>query len=472
MGGRSPTGIFRVPALGRGIFHMGYIEVNWILKSTTVGIGMLLATQPAFSKDYFLASGRWDNVVLVIDLEKAIDPANNGTPKAVVNRLRVTPDIAVNGEKQIASGQPIIVTIAPGYRKAYTSNHSGATATAETVKFQHGHRGSVTVIDLTKALDGEANETLHAVEGWIDSGGYGATGFTLLPGGAYAALAHAEAQGLEDGGRHINIVDLAQGKVVHRVEQAYGKPAHACPPPTMARSAPDARFGCFPDTNGVTSSPLGGTSGLIFTANGGTNDVSVIDIAKAIKGEPNAEIGRVPVQAGGFGISTSPDGKLVAQASRENPQDGKEANTISIIDVLKAGKDPASAEVARVLVGTDDENEPSRPFVAAFTPDGKKIISSNFRTNNIDVIDVAKALAGEKATIARIPLSTESDKPSRPRGIAITPDGSYAAITGAPPKDGHNSSMVWIVDLRTNEVKGRVTEIGSESYTIGYFAAQ
>ncbi|SFA82463.1 hypothetical protein SAMN03159496_00590 [Rhizobium sp. NFR07] len=433
---------------------------------------MLIGTTPAMSKDYFLASGRWDNIVLVIDLEKAIDPANDGTSKAVVNRLRVTPDIVVNGEKQIASGQPIIVTIAPDYRTAYISNHSGATAAADTAKFQHGHRGSVTVVDLTKALDEEADETLHAVKGWIDSEGYGATGFTILPGGTHAALAHAEAQGLEDGGRHINIIDLAKGKVVHKVEQAYGKPGHDCPPADMAKSAPDARFGCFPDTNGVTASPLGGKSGLIFTANGGSNDVSVIDVAKAIAGEPNAEIGRIPVQAGGFGISTSPDGKLVAQASRENPQDGKEANTISIIDVLKAGTDPASAEVARVRVGTDDENESSRPFVGAFTPDGTKIVSTNFRTNNIDIIDVAKALAGEKATLARIPLSTGSDKPSRPRGVAITPDGQYAAITGAPPKDGHNSSMVWIVDLTTNEVKGRVTEIGSESYMIGYFAAE
>lgn len=443
-----------------------------IMKSATVGMGMLAFTGPALANDYFLASGRWDNVVLVIDLAKAIDPANNGTPNAVVNRLRVTPDIDVDGQKQISTGQPIIVAIAPDYRKAYVSNHSGASSTAAAAEFQHGHRGSVTVLDLTKALDGNANETLHAVERWIDSEGYGATGFSLLPGGTHAALAHAEAQGLEDGGRHINIVDLAQGKVVHKVEQAYGKPGHECPPATMARSAPDPRFGCFPDTNGVTSSPLGGPSGLIFTANGGTNDVSVIDVAKAVAGEPNAEIGRIPVQAGGFGITTSPDGKLVAQASRENPQDGKEANTISIIDVVKAGTDPASAEVARVLVGTDDENEPSRPFVAAFTPDGTKIVSTNFRTNNLDVIDVAKALAGEKATIARIPLSTGSDKPSRPRGIAFTPDGNYAAITGAPPKDGHNSSMVWIVDLRTNEVKGRVTEIGSESYMIGYFAAQ
>ncbi|WP_142664391.1 YncE family protein [Paracoccus laeviglucosivorans] len=421
------------------------------------------------AKDYFLASGRWDNVVLVIDLEKAIDPANDGTPNAVVNRLRVTPDIQVDGQTQIASGQPIIVTIAPDHQRAYISNHSGQTPAAEAEEFQHGHAGSVTVVDLTKALDPEANETLHAVQGWIDSQGFGATGFALLPGGTHAALAHAEAEGFEDGGHHINIIDLAAGKVTHRVAQAVGS-GEGCPPTELARSAPDPRFGCYPDTNGVTASPLGGPQGLIFTANGGSNDVSVIDIQRALAAEDGAEIGRIPVQAGGFGITTSPDGKLVAHASREDPRDGREANTISIIDVEKAGADPASAEVARIRVGTDDANEPSRPFVAAFTPDGTQIVTTNFRTNNIDIIDVGRAVAGQDATVARIPLETGSDDPSRPRGIAITPDGQYAAITGAPPKNGPNSSMVWIVDLKQHKPVGRVTQIGSESYMIGHFA--
>lgn len=426
---------------------------------------------PASAKDYFLATGRWDNVMLVIDLEKAIDPANDGTAKAVVSRVRSTPDIEVDGNKEIASGQPIIVAIAPDYAKAYISNHSGQTPAKLATAFQHGHPGSVTVLDLKKVFDPKVAETTYAVEGWIDSEGFGATGFALLPDGAQAALAHAEGKGIEDGGYHINIVDLKQGKVVQKVEQALGNPGHPCPPPELPKSAPDPRFGCYPDSNGVTVSSLGGPKGLIFTANGGTNDVSVIDIAKALAGDKGAEIGRIPVQAGGFGIATSPDGKLVAQASRENAQDGKEGNTISLIDVETAAKDPAKAEVARVLVGTDDANEPSRPFVAAFTPDGTKVVSTNFRTNNIDIFDVQKALAGEKATIARIPLSTGSDAPSRPRGVAFTPDGRYAAITGAPPKGGHNSSMVWIIDLKNNKVAGRVTQVGSESYMIGYFQA-
>lgn len=370
-------------------------------------------TQGVMAKDYFLASGRWDNVVLVIDLEKAIDPANDGTPKAVLNRLRVTPDIEVDGKTVAASGQPIIVTIAPDYKRAYVVNHSGRAKPADAAKFQHGHAGSVTIVDLAKAVDPKASGTLDAVAGYIDSEGFGATGFAISPDGKHAALAHAEREGDEDGGRHINIVDLATGKVIHKVEQAYGKPGFPCPPDPVPHSAPDPQFGCFADTNGVTISPLGG--GTIFTANGGTDDISVIDLKKAVAGAADAERARIPVQAGGFGISTSPDGKLVAHASRENARDGKEANTISIVDV-------------------------------------------------------EKALAGQPATIKRIELKTPGGEPSRPRGVAITPDGKYAAITGAP-KGKPNSSVVWILDLATYEVKGRVTEIGNESYMIGAFQA-
>ncbi|TCR64558.1 hypothetical protein [Bosea sp. BK604] len=427
--------------------------------------------QQAMAKDYFLASGRWDNVVLVIDLEKAIDPANDGTAKAVVNRLRVTPDIDATGSGKadtISSGQPINIAIAPDQRRAYVVNHSGRSKPEAAAAFQHGHAGTVTVVDLKKALDPASNNTLAAVEAYIETEGFGPTGFAITADGKHAVLAHAEREGDEDGGRHISIVDLATNKVISKVEQAFGKPGFPCPPDPVPHRAPDPKFGCFPDTNGVTISPLGG--GTIFGANGGTDDISVISLQKAIAGGSGAEIARIPIQAGGFGISTSPDGKLVAHASRENAQTDTPGNTVSIIDVEKALSDPAKAEVARVLVGTDDKAAPTRPFVAAFLPDGKRILSTHFRSNNIDIIDVDKAIAGQPATIKRIELKTPGGEPSRPRGIAITPDGKYAAITGAP-KGKPNSSVVWIVDLASYDVKGRVTEIGNESYMIGAFQA-
>jgi DNA-binding beta-propeller fold protein YncE len=443
-----------------------------MLRTTFLGSAILLCSMghvhQTMAKDYFLASGRWDNVVLVIDLDKAIDPANDGTPKAVVNRLRVTPDIEVDGKTVISSGQPISIAIAPDNKRAYVVNHSGRSTPAAAAAFQHGHAGTVTVIDLVKALDPASNDTLAAVAGYIETEGFGPTGFTIAADGKHAVLAHAEREGDEDGGRHLSIVDLATNKVIRKVEQAYGKPGFPCPPDPVPHRAPDPKFGCFPDTNGVTISPLGG--GTIFGANGGTDDITVMSLQKAIAGEAGAELARIPVQAGGFGISVSPDGKLVAHASRESAQTDIPGNTVSIIDVEKALSDPAKAEVARVLVGTDDKATPTRPFVAAFLPDGQRILSTHFRANNIDIIDVAKAIAGGPATIRRIELKTPGGEPSRPRGIAITPDGKYAAITGAP-KGKPNSSIVWIVDLASYEVKGRVTEIGNESYMIGTFQA-
>jgi DNA-binding beta-propeller fold protein YncE len=438
------------------------------LLGTMVALCAIAAAQQAQAKDYFLASGRWDNVVLVIDLDKAIDPANDGTAKAVVNRLRVTPDIQVDGKSVVSSGQPISIAIAPDQRRAYVVNHSGRSTPEAAAAFQHGHAGTVTVVDLKKALDPASDGTLNAVEGYIETGGFGPTGFAIAADGKHAVLAHAEQEGDEDGGRHLSIVDLSTNKVIRKVEQAFGKPGFPCPPDPIPHRAPDPKFGCFPDTNGVTISPLGG--GTIFGANGGTDDITVMSLSKAIAGESGAEVARIPVQAGGFGISTSPDGKLVAHASRENAQTDTPGNTVTIVDVEKALSDPGKAEVARVLVGTDDGKTPTRPFVAAFLPDGKRILSTQFRSNNIDVIDVAKALAGQPATIKRVELKTPGGEPSRPRGIAITPDGKYAAITGAP-KGKSNSSVVWIVGLASYEAKGRVTEIGNESYMIGTFRA-
>lgn len=84
------------------------------------------------------------------------------------------------------------------------------------------------------------------------------------------------------------------------------------------------------------------------------------------------------------------------------------------------------------------------------------------------IVDVAKALAGQPAEIKRLNLVTPDGKPSRPRGVAFTKDGKYAAITGAP-KGTANSGVVWLVNLETYTVAGRVTQIGNESYLIGAF---
>ena len=431
---------------------------------------------------YFLATGRWDNTVIVIDLEKAIDPANDATENAVVNRLRVTADIDPDGDgtTEPASGQPIYITINQDAMRAYVTNHSGSVSAAQTGSYetgweigesvlssvgQHGQPATVAVVDLEKALDPANWDTLGAVEEIFDTTGFGATGTAVAPDGKYLALAHAEAEGSEDGGYHIYIVDLATNKIIEEIELAC---SDTIPNPNATLSAPDTRFGYFPCPNGVTFSSLGG--GTLFTANGGTLDVSVIDWTKAMAGDPDAEVARIPTQTGGFGLSASPDGKYVVVAAREDPRDESEGNTVSLIDVEKALSDPENAEISRILVGTEDPDEASRPFVATFTPDGSQIVATCFRTNCISVIDTAEAALGGDVTVKNILLEMpDGEKPSRPRGIAFSADGAYAAVSGAPTKGEPGSGVVWILETKDWTVKGRVTGIGNETYMIGGF---
>jgi DNA-binding beta-propeller fold protein YncE len=414
----------------------------------------------ADSGDILFVSGRWDNTILVVDLDKAKDPVNDGTPNATINSVRVIPD--VHGAP--ASGQPVNVVIAPDRKRAYVVNHSGTATHAAAEGFQHGHGGTVTVLDVARALDPATRGTLGAVEAIIPTENFGPVGLAITPDGRHALVSASEGDGDEDGGRSIAIIDLAANKVIRTVTLAYGKPGFPCPPSPIPHAGPHATFGCFPDTNGIVISPRRG--GLAFAANGGTDDVSVIDITRALKGDEGAEIRRIPVGVGPWGIALSPDGALVATANRESARTGAEGNAISLIDVEKAADGAKDAEVARLIVGTNNPAAASRPFGVAFTPDGRELIVSNFRANNVSFVDVKKALAGELgAEVARVVLETPGGGPSRPRGIVVTPDGRYAAITGAA-RGKPGSGVLWIMDIPARRVIGRVTGIGNETYLL------
>ena len=436
----------RVTSCGRGL---------------ALGLLLTLGATPATAAPYLLVSGRWDNTLVVIDLAKAMEPANDGTPNAIVNRVRVTPDIAPNTP---ASGQPVNVVLSPDRRHAYIVNHSGSVTTKAAADFQHGHAGTVTVVDVAKALDPANNMTLNAVDAIIPTGNFGPVGLAVTADGKYALVSGSEGDGPEDGGRVITVIDLAARKALHHLELAWGKPGFPCPPNPIPHAGPHASFGCFTDTNGVVISPRHG--GILFTANGGTDDVSVIDVSKTIGNAPGAELARIPVGTGPWGIAVSPDGAWIATANRESARADAEGNHVSLINVDKAVAGAKDAEAARFIVGTNNPSAASRPFGVAFTPDGKTLLVSNFRANNLSFVDVERALAGGLgAEVARLPLATPDGRPSRPRGIAITPDGKYAAITGAP-RGQPGSGMLWVVDIAQRKVVGRVSGVGNETYLL------
>jgi YVTN family beta-propeller protein len=438
------------------------------------GLLLCLTHDVLADNTFILATGRRDPRIYAIDLEEALKPKNNNTPNAIVSRSKVALD-RLDGRPL---GDPANIVVSEDRKTAYIVNHHGSIDNNEFL--QHGGRGNISVMTIRKMVRRQNDDTAEALERHIDSGHFGSVGLVLLPD--MFIIGNAESHLTEDGGNRITFVDRRTGSLRGEVELALGNPGFPCPdfpvpflsphgPPfPVPLLSPDLAWGCFPDTNGITLGHGSDGKRYLFAANGGTDDVSLIDLEQALTGNKTPEILRVPTQIGPWGITTSPNGRWVVAANRESQQVAFEGNTISIIDVDLARIGNSNAEVARALVGTSDPNVQTRPFIPSFTPDGKFIIVPNFRANNVSIVDLSRALAGDPgAEVARIPLSRppEADGQvlaARPKGSAVTLDGRYAVISGGPRTTFEPSGTVWIIDLRTRTVVATVTGVGNDPY--------
>jgi YVTN family beta-propeller protein len=433
-----------------------------------------LAQEALAGETYILATGRRDPRMYAINLREALKPQNNNTPNAIVSRSKTALD-RLDGK---LLGDPANVVVSEDRKTAYVVNHHGAIDNDEFT--QHGGRGNIAVMDISKMVQRRNDNTAEALVRHIDSGWFGAVGLVLLPD--MFIIGTAESHLTEDGGNRVTFVDRQTGSLRGQAELVLGEPGHACPdfpvpfvsphgpPSPIALLSPDPTWGCFPDTNGITLGTASDGKRYLFAANGGTDDVSVIDLALALSGNKTPEIARIPTQIGPWGITTSPNGKWVVAANRESQRIAFEGNTISIIDVDLAAAASPAAEVARVLVGTSDPAVQTRPFIPSFTPDGKFVIVPNFRANNVSIVDLALALAHDPgAEVARIPLTRPADsdgvvRPARPKGSAVTSDGRYAVISGGPRTTFVPSGTVWIIDLASRTVVATVTGVGNDPY--------
>jgi hypothetical protein len=423
---------------------------------------------------FILATGRRQPLLYAIDLDKALRPVNQNTPNAIIARSKTALD-HLDGR---LLGDPANLVLSEDRKTAYVINHHGSIDNAEFL--QHGGRGSVAVMDVAAMLDSENDMTATALRVQFDSGSFGAVGIVLLPD--LMILGNAESHLSEDGGNRITFVDRRTGSLRGQVELALGSPGFACPafpvpfvspsgpPAPVALLSPDPSWGCFPDTNGLALGRGSDGKAYLFGANGGTDDVSVVDLEAALGGDRTPEIARIPTQIGPWGIAASPSGRHVAVANRESQARAFEGNTLSILDVDLARMASPNAEVARVLVGTSDTAVQTRPFIPSFTPDGGEIIVPNFRSDNVSIVNLELALAHDPgAEVARIPLVRPADadgvvRPARPKGSAVTADGRYAVISGGPRTPFAASGIVWIIDLRTRAVVGTVTGVGNDPY--------
>ena len=452
--------------------------------AVTTFLGAAMEAQDAAGKRrYILATGRRLPYLYVVSLDAALDPANHRTSKAIVGRSKVATD-ALDGR---LLGDPANLVVSEDARTVYVVNHHGAIDNAAFR--QHGGRGQIAVLDVDDLLAAKNDGTANALRRHMDSGGFGALGIVLLPD--VLVIANAENHLTEDGGNRITFVDRRTGSLRGTVELALGSPGFKCPdypvpyvapfgpPRSVAVRSPDPSWGCFPDPNGLTLGRSADGRAYVFSANGGTNDVSVIDLARALKGDAGAEIGRIPTQVGPWGITATPDKRHIIVASGGSQRDGSAGNTISVIDVDRAsrlrqgfgaqGSEANSAEVARVLVGTDDKSVPTHPLIPTVTPDGREVVVPNVRADNVSIVSLELALAGKSnAEVARIPLERSDGRPVRPKGSTITADGRYAVISGGPsaPPFSDEIGHLYVIDLRSRRVVATVTGVGHEPYAL------
>jgi hypothetical protein len=440
-----------------------------------------LLTEARAQGPYALVAGRWEPLVVVVDIAAALVPQNDGTSNAVVGRVRVTPDVVASDDSTRmvpAAGLPSNVALAADGRTAWVVNHAGGATDAEVAASAHGHAGSLTALNVRAAVDPINDGTTYAMAAVIANVGVGPVGIALLPEVPIAIVSSSEGQGREDGGRQLTFVDLALARPVAAVSLALGGGGRvaqtadracaslAADSARVPRVLPDGDVGCFPNVNGIAISRR--DTPYAFTANGGTDDVAVIDIERVLAGDSGAEIARITVDVGPWGIAASLDGDYVAVANRESSETGAEGNTISILDVARAIDGDRRAEVATVIVGTNDPDEPTRPFGLAFASasDSETIVVANFRSDNVSIVDLGLAVDGRSdAEIARVALTTPTGQPARPRGVAVTPDGRYAVISGGA-RDADRGGWLWVVDLDGRRVAATVTEVGNEPYGV------
>jgi DNA-binding beta-propeller fold protein YncE len=469
-----------VPPLTR-LVTLGFASVAVAL--ATLVVPVIDAQQAVGPRRYILAAGRRLPYLYAVSLDAALDPKNDRTSNAIVGRSKVAAE-AMDGR---LLGDPANLVVSEDGRTVYVVNHHGAIDNAEFR--QHGGRGLIAELDVDALLAPRNSGTANALRRHMDSGGFGALGIVLLPD--VLVIANAENHLSEDGGNRIAFVDRRTGSLRGTVELALGSPGFACPtypvpyvspygpPRNLAVRAPDPSVGCFPNPNGLALGRAANGSAYVFSANGGTNDVSVIDLGPALKGDPRSEIGRIPTQVGPWGITATRDARHIIVANGGSQRDGSAGNTLSMIDVDRAsrlrqgvgapGSGESRPEVARVLVGTDDPKEPTHPLIPTVTPDGRDVVVPNVRVNNVSIVNLERALAGNsKAEVARIPLGRADGQPARPRGSSITRDGRYAVVSGGPssPPFSQELGHLYVIDLRSRRVVATVTGVGHEPYAL------
>jgi uncharacterized protein (TIGR03437 family) len=198
---------------------------------------------------------------------------------------------------------------------------------------------------------------------------------------------------------------------------------------------------------------------LLYVANEGSNDVSVIDIAQRKAVFPPISVGATPVD-----LEISSDGRFVYAVNQDEVP-----GTISVIDTalrkvtktLTVGASPQQLAIApngttayvpnrgsgtlsivdlSQNAVTGSINVGAGPSSVAFSPDGRRVYSVNQNAGSISVINPQQ----QNSVIAQIAVG------SQPAAMAITSDSAFAYVAN------QGSNTVSVLDLKSNAQEGTV----------------
>ena len=148
--------------------------VRWMLRTLPAALVVCSSVAEAKSRT-ILATGRRDPRIYAIDLEQALQSANDGTPNAILSRSLVNPR-RLDGTRL---GDPANIVLSADQKTAFVMNHHGGVVNAEFL--QHGGRASVAVMNVTRMLQRELDDTDAALEHNFDAGWFGGVGLLVTP---------------------------------------------------------------------------------------------------------------------------------------------------------------------------------------------------------------------------------------------------------------------------------------------------
>jgi DNA-binding beta-propeller fold protein YncE len=157
--------------------------------------------------------------------------------------------------------------------------------------------------------------------------------------------------------------------------------------------------------------------------------ILIVDVARAQSNPAHALVGAVPAGCSAVRLVLSPSGDRAYVTARNS-------NALLVFDTAKLRTDPGHARIGSVTVGT-------APVGIAVIDSGRKVVVTNsnrFASSSNDrqtltVVDAAKIGSGNSAILGSIPAG------AFPREMRVTPDGATLLLTN------FNSQSIEVIDL-------------------------